>query len=78
MGDVLFVRRVIFCLSRHLWVGMVAGTGNCPSLTEMPAYPFLFCIVSSQTRHSSKDVISTKNTAKDSLNTDTTPFQGFP
>ena len=30
-------------------------------------YPFLFCIITSQTRHSGKDVMSTKHTAKDSL-----------
>ena len=41
-----------------LWLGDLYITAT---------HPFLFCFVSSQTRHSCKDVISIKRTAKDSL-----------
>ena len=41
-----------------LWLGDLYVTA---------AYPFLFCIVTSQTRHSGKYVMSTKSTAKGSL-----------
>ena len=40
-----------------LWLGDLHITAT---------YPFLFCIVTSQTRYLGKDVMSTKHTAKDS------------
>ena len=44
--------------SEVLWLGDLCTT---------PTYPFLFCIVTSQTRHSVKDVMFTTRTSKDSL-----------
>ena len=42
-----------------LWQGDLCITGT---------YLFLFCIFTSKTRHSGKDVMSTKHTPKDSYN----------
>ena len=41
-----------------LWLGELYITAT---------YPFLFCIVTSQTRHSGKNLMPTKSTAKDAL-----------
>ena len=51
-----------------LWLGDLYITAT---------YHFLFCIITSKTRHSGKDVMSAKYTIKNSLyiiNTNTTPF----
>ena len=44
--------------SEVLWLGDLYTTAT---------YPFLFCIATSQTRHSVKDVMFTTRTAKESL-----------